>query len=439
MGFSSALHEEAIASDSDSDTDTHEQQDTFIKQIQQLDMTQDNEYIIDVINIGESDSESDLTESFRSAMEQNRTDKRKAKHIKVTDYSVDLCKRSIEDFREVCIIGMGSFGLVFLVQDKHSKQYYAKKSIKKARLTVDDISIKNRRNERDILTSVKHPNIVKLFYAFQDDESVHLILEFIPGGELFHHLSQRRRFSEDWTAFYMAEIAEALHHLHSQGIVYRDLKPENCLLNKDGHVVLTDFGLSSQDPKCHSVLGTPSYSAPEVLRGREYSFKADWWAFGVMCYELMVGDIPFQGTDRQKLLNVLNKRGVVTPVWFSQDATDIVRRLLQRSEDKRWDVDNDWERFKQHRFFRRAAWSHHKIRRQPPILPVTTYPEKCIKPGRDEITSGIDNLNRSPMANKVDQQLFRGFSFVADKAVLQDHFNKLNGIDPDPPLEAVKE
>lgn len=193
-------------------------------------------------------------------------------------------KMSAADFDPVRCLGKGAFGTVHLVKQVKTGRLYAQKQFKKASLTVHKRLIEQTRTERTILESVnRHPFVVKLYYAFQDQEKLYLILEYAQGGELFHHLAMERMFPEDVASFYMAEMVLALEHLHQNvRVIYRDLKPENCLLDAEGHLLLTDFGLSKvaledEDERANSVLGTIEYMAPEVVAGKPYDFSVDWW------------------------------------------------------------------------------------------------------------------------------------------------------------------
>ena len=201
--------------------------------------------------------------------------------------------RTLEDFAPVRVLGRGAYGKVLLVKDSHTSRLYAMKQLKKAEILIHDGSseegqpdsnlekrLERTFAERTILSQLEHPNIVKLFYSFHDHHKLYLILQFIPGGELFYHLKEQGTLDEDTVAFYAAEISCALRFLHKRGVVYRDLKPENCLLDERGHLVLTDFGLSkvsaSDDSAdggdvntnghegesvctLHSIIGTPEY------------------------------------------------------------------------------------------------------------------------------------------------------------------------------------
>ncbi|KAG7264959.1 hypothetical protein CRUP_034277 [Coryphaenoides rupestris] len=185
------------------------------------------------------------------------------------------------------VLGQGSFGKVFLVRKitgPDAGQLYAMKVLKKATLKVRDRV--RTKMERDILVEVNHPFIVKLHYAFQTEGKLYLILDFLRGGDLFTRLSKEVMFTEEDVKFYLAELALALDHLHGLGIIYRDLKPENILLDEEGHIKLTDFGLSKEaidhENKAYSFCGTVEYMAPEVVNRRGHTHSADWWSYGVL-------------------------------------------------------------------------------------------------------------------------------------------------------------
>lgn len=190
------------------------------------------------------------------------------------------------------------------------------KVLKKASLVVHGRQAQQAKTERQILEEVRHPFIVKLCYAFQTPTELHMILDYAVGGELFRHLDtgkyfnlfqgiyfidtysfllvcEEGMFSESMAVFYAGELVLALEHLHSLGIVYRDLKPENCLLDVEGHVVLTDFGLSkvAVDGKTNTICGTAEYMAPEILMGLEYDITVDWWSLGILLYDMMTGSV----------------------------------------------------------------------------------------------------------------------------------------------------
>ena len=219
-------------------------------------------------------------------------------------------KADPSQFELLKVLGQGSFGKVFLVKKisgSDARQLYAMKVLKKATLKVRDRV--RTKMERDILVEVNHPFIVKLHYAFQTEGKLYLILDFLRGGDLFTRLSKEVMFTEEDVKFYLAELALALDHLHSLGIIYRDLKPENILLDEEGHIKLTDFGLSKEsidhEKKAYSFCGTVEYMAPEVVNRRGHTQSADWWSFGVLMFEMLTGTLPFQGKDRKETMTMI--------------------------------------------------------------------------------------------------------------------------------------
>lgn len=205
--------------------------------------------------------------------------------VKVSDHG----KCRIDDFEKLKVLGQGAYGKVLLVKNRKTSKLFAQKELKKASVIVSRKNVERTLSERAILSQItSHPNIVKLFYALHDNSKLYLLMEYIPGGELFKYLVEEKFLNEKKTSFYVIQMACALKFLHEFGVVYRDLKPENCLLDKDGYLVLTDFGLakkSSDDSNsdnsgsnewCNSVIGTPEYCAPEVIKGENYGCSADW-------------------------------------------------------------------------------------------------------------------------------------------------------------------
>ncbi|KAJ4305430.1 hypothetical protein N0V90_000961 [Kalmusia sp. IMI 367209] len=344
-------------------------------------------------------------------------------------------KMTAEDFDTLTCLGKGSFGTVLLVKQRATGRLYAQKQFKKASLTVRKKLIEQTKTERAILESVnRHPFIVNLYYAFQDHEKLYLILEYAQGGELFHHLAQERMFNEDTAAFYMAEMVLALNYLHrTVGVVYRDLKPENCLLDAEGHLLLTDFGLSkvAVDETCKSIAGTIDFMAPEVLLGNEYGMAVDWWSLGALGYDLLTGSPPFEGNNHRKIeQNILHKK-VAMPYYLSQDAKDLLTRFLRKDPKKRlgYNMPKDINTIRAHRFFRKLDWKKLEARElEPPIIPLITDPELA-ENFSEEFTSaalsgivsrksGSDGLEDEYAAMEKDP--FGGFSFVASQSLLDE-------------------
>uniref|UniRef100_A0A8D0F408 non-specific serine/threonine protein kinase n=1 Tax=Strix occidentalis caurina TaxID=311401 RepID=A0A8D0F408_STROC len=318
-------------------------------------------------------------------------------------------KADPSQFELLKVLGQGSFGKVFLVKKisgSDARQLYAMKVLKKATLKVRDRV--RTKMERDILVEVNHPFIVKLHYAFQTEGKLYLILDFLRGGDLFTRLSKEVMFTEDDVKFYLAELALALDHLHSLGIIYRDLKPENILLDEEGHIKLTDFGLSKEsidhEKKAYSFCGTVEYMAPEVVNRRGHTQSADWWSFGV----LMVGK------DRKETMTMILKAKLGMPQFLSPEAQSLLRMLFKRNPANRLGAGPDGvEEIKRHAFFSKIDWN--KLYRReihPPFKPATGRPEDTFY-FDPEFTAKTpkDSPGIPPSANA--HQLFRGFSFVA--------------------------
>uniref|UniRef100_A0A4W5PY18 Ribosomal protein S6 kinase alpha-5 n=1 Tax=Hucho hucho TaxID=62062 RepID=A0A4W5PY18_9TELE len=221
---------------------------------------------------------------------------------KETNLTGHVERVGIENFELLKVLGTGAYGKVFLVRKvsgHDAGQLYAMKVLKKATIIQKAKTAEHTRTERQVLEHIRQsPFLVTLHYAFQTDTKLHLILDYVNGGELFTHLVQRVRFKEQEVALYSGEIVLALEHLHQLGVVYRDLKLENILMDSSGHIVLTDFGLSKEFDeleRAYSVCGTIEYMAPEIAEGGEagHDMAVDWWSLGVLMYELMTGGSPF--------------------------------------------------------------------------------------------------------------------------------------------------
>uniref|UniRef100_A0A672NJ60 non-specific serine/threonine protein kinase n=1 Tax=Sinocyclocheilus grahami TaxID=75366 RepID=A0A672NJ60_SINGR len=328
-------------------------------------------------------------------------------------------KADPSQFELLKVLGQGSYGKVFLVRKikgSDTGQLYAMKVLKKATLKVRD-RVRSKM-ERDILAEVNHPFIVKLHYAFQTEGKLYLILDFLRGGDLFTRLSKEVMFTEEDVKFYLAELALALDHLHSLGIIYRDLKPENILLDEEGHIKITDFGLSKEaidhDKRAYSFCGTIEYMAPEVVNRRGHTQSADWWSFGVLMFEMLTGSLPFQGKDRKETMALILKAKLGMPQFLSPEVQSLLRALFKRNPSNRLGAGLDGvEEIKRHIFFATIDWNKlYRREIKPPFKPAVGRPEDTFH-FDPEFTSRTptDSPGVPPSANA--HQLFRGFSFVA--------------------------
>ncbi|XP_074920205.1 ribosomal protein S6 kinase alpha-2 isoform X2 [Chelonoidis abingdonii] len=332
-------------------------------------------------------------------------------------------KADPSQFELLKVLGQGSYGKVFLVRKikgSDAGQLYAMKVLKKATLKVRD-RVRSKM-ERDILAEVNHPFIVKLHYAFQTEGKLYLILDFLRGGDLFTRLSKEVMFTEEDVKFYLAELALALDHLHSLGIIYRDLKPENILLDEEGHIKITDFGLSKEaidhDKRAYSFCGTIEYMAPEVVNRRGHTQSADWWSFGVLMFEMLTGSLPFQGKDRKETMALILKAKLGMPQFLSMEAQSLLRALFKRNPSNRLGAGLDGvEEIKRHLFFVTIDWNKlYRKEIKPPFKPAVGRPEDTFH-FDPEFTSRTptDSPGVPPSANA--HHLFRGFSFIASSLV----------------------
>ena len=190
--------------------------------------------------------------------------------------------------------------------------------------------------ERHILSHVRHPFIVDLFATFQDSLNIYMLLSYVPGGELFTHLRRAQRFTSDVTRFYLANIIIALRYLHSFNIIYRDLKPENLLLDSCGYLRLTDFGFSKVvDDRTWTLCGTPEYLAPEIIQSEGHGKAADWWACGILCYEMLVGYPPFFDETAYGIYDKILKGNIHWPRTMDRLSRELIKAFLHPDRSKR--------------------------------------------------------------------------------------------------------
>nr|BAB41150.1 hypothetical protein [Macaca fascicularis] len=373
----------------------------------------------DTAEEGKSDSAASKTKVAGSAEEEGIV-----KEIDISHHVKEgFEKADPSQFELLKVLGQGSYGKVFLVRKvkgSDAGQLYAMKVLKKATLKVRD-RVRSKM-ERDILAEVNHPFIVKLHYAFQTEGKLYLILDFLRGGDLFTRLSKEVMFTEEDVKFYLAELALALDHLHGLGIIYRDLKPENILLDEEGHIKITDFGLSKEaidhDKRAYSFCGTIEYMAPEVVNRRGHTQSADWWSFGVLMFEMLTGSLPFQGKDRKETMALILKAKLGMPQFLSGEAQSLLRALFKRNPCNRLGAGIDGvEEIKRHPFFVTIDWN--KLFRKeikPPFKPAVGRPEDTFH-FDPEFTARTptDSPGVPPSANA--HHLFRGFSFVASSLI----------------------
>uniref|UniRef100_A0A8C5QZT7 Ribosomal protein S6 kinase n=1 Tax=Leptobrachium leishanense TaxID=445787 RepID=A0A8C5QZT7_9ANUR len=337
-------------------------------------------------------------------------------------------KVGIENFELLKVLGTGAYGKVFLVRKisgHDSRKLYAMKVLKKATIVQKAKTAEHTRTERQVLEHIRQsPFLVTLHYAFQTDTKLHLILDYINGGELFTHLSQREKFMENEVRIYIGEIVLALDHLHKLGIIYRDIKLENILLDSSGHVVLTDFGLSKEflseeNERTYSFCGTIEYMAPEIVKGGDsgHDKAVDWWSLGVLAYELLTGASPFTVDGEKNSQAEISRRILKSdPPYASEmsdEVKDLIRSLLRKDPKKRLGCGpGGSDDIKKHCFFEKLNWDDLAGKKVPaPFRPVIKD-ELDVGNFAEEFTEMDPTYSPAALPMNADR-IFQGYSFVA--------------------------
>lgn len=336
-------------------------------------------------------------------------------------------KMSLDDFNPIKLIGRGSWGKVMLSREKSTSCLYAVKILKK-HVIISQNEIGHTLTESRVLRTTNHPFLIALKYSFRDGERLCFVMEFAGGGELFYHLSQERKFSEEKTRFYGSEIVSALGYLHEHDIIYRDLKLENLLLGRDGHIKIADFGLCKDNIRftdtTRTFCGTPEYLSPEVIEDNQYGRAVDWWSLGVLLYEMMCGSLPFNNRTTDLLFREILLKPVSFPATLSEPAKHFLNGLLIKDPTKRLGGGPDDAReIMIHPFFRGLNWQdllEKKI--APPFIPEITSETDTRYFDRQFTTEPV-NLTPidKPMAHlsEVDASFFTQFSFAASSQLGQ--------------------
>ncbi|KAF9567621.1 kinase-like protein [Agrocybe pediades] len=301
-------------------------------------------------------------------------------HRLLEDEKVHLQRSGINlsDFEVRGTLGTGTFGKVLLVRHRGSQannqNYFAMKVLRKTEI-VRLRQVEHVNAERYILSRVHHPFVVDLFATFQDSLNVYMLMSYVPGGELFTHLRRAQRFSPDVTRFYLATIILALKYLHSFNIIYRDLKPENLLLDSRGYLRLTDFGFAKiVDDRTWTLCGTPEYLAPEIIQSDGHGKAADWWACGVLCYEMLVGYPPFFDESPYGIYEKILNGQIHWPRTMDRLSRDLIKAFLNPDRTKRLgNMIGGPQDILDHPWFRGVDWEALERREiNAPIIPRTS-------------------------------------------------------------------
>jgi len=300
-------------------------------------------------------------------------------------------KQTIRDYESLTVIGRGAFGEVHVCRVIKTGEIVAIKKIKKDLLAKKN-QIIHVRNEQLFMSKVKSPWIVDLKASFQEDDFLYLVMEFLPGGDFMNLLIEKDKLTEDEAKFYIAELILAVESIHKLDCIHRDIKPDNILIDKNGHIKLSDFGLAKVSDKLYeqnavkdenfnpkkmthkklySCVGTAYYVAPEVLNKKGYGQEIDWWSVGVIFFEMLVGYAPFCAQETQevcfKILNWEKYLQVPPEIKLSNEANDLIKRMI--SDPNKRLGKNGADEIKAHPFFKGVDWEHIRETMKPPFVP----------------------------------------------------------------------
>lgn len=374
--------------------------------------------------------EEDLGEEQDYDDDEEETEEKKEGENQMPPESIKLSSTvGPQSFTTLAMVGKGGFGSVHQVIYKDTNEIMAMKTLKKKHL-IKTNSVDNTMAENIILRKIRHPFIVRLHYAFQCESKLHLVMDFVNGGHLLHHMHKESIFSESQAKFYIAEVILALEHLHGLDIIHRDLKPENVLLDSTGHCLLTDFGFAKENvltaDSCSSFCGTLEYMAPEVVKKSKYGKAADCWSVGILLYDMLVGHPPWQHKNDNSLSKKIMQDKLRLPNYLSKDCVALLKGLLQRDIKRRLTL----KETKQHKFFNGQSWGKMlKKEITPPIIPIITKGAFDTSNFDSKIVNGkhTDSNPSSPLSTSQQLQ-FKGFSYVRSPAM--SFFNPLTAPSP---------
>ncbi|KAM4032277.1 cGMP-dependent protein kinase 1 isoform 2-T2 [Anomaloglossus baeobatrachus] len=287
----------------------------------------------------------------------------------------------LTDFNIIDTLGVGGFGRVELVQLKSEESKTFAMKILKKRHIVDTRQQEHIRSEKQIMQSAHSDFIVRLYRTFKDSKYLYMLMEACLGGELWTILRDRGSFEDSTTRFYTACVVEAFAYLHSKGIIYRDLKPENLILDHRGYAKLVDFGFAKKigfGKKTWTFCGTPEYVAPEIILNKGHDISADYWSLGILMYELLTGSPPFSGPDPMKTYNII-LRGIDMiefPKKITKNAANLIKKLCRDNPSERLgNLKNGVKDIQKHKWFEGFNWEGlRKGTLTPPIIPSVASP-----------------------------------------------------------------
>ena len=335
-------------------------------------------------------------------------------------------KLTFHDFIKLKVLGKGSFGEVLLVKLKANNKYYAMKILIKKQVKLRHQEA-HTKAERDLMVKINCPFIVNIKFAFQDEYKLYIITEFMQGGEMFFHLHKEKKFSNEKARFYIIEIILAIEFLHKHNMLYRDLKPENIMVDSNGHIKLTDFGLSKMftktKEKAFTICGTPQYLAPEILSDDGYDNSVDWWSLGCVMYEMLVGKAPFKIPKGSYLSADLYKKKISIPEYVTPEAKDLISKLLIPNPKNRLGYGKDGaQKIKDHPYFEGINWKDAWDRKlEPPLVPQLKSETDLSYFDKMFTNEKIEGSNVSEVPSTLVSQAndYKGFTYVTNSVTTE--------------------
>jgi protein kinase A len=331
-----------------------------------------------LLNIGSQNSNPTYTTEYQANV-RILLDNKKREFEERYESSTSSITKKLDDFDLIRTIGTGNFGRVILAYLKSDQsQPYAIKMLKKENIVKKENvkQIEHSLSEKKILSSIDFPFIIRLAYSFKDNSNLYMVLEYASGGEMFTHLRKSGRFNEEIACFYASQIVLTFEYLHHLNIIYRDLKPENVLYGEDGYLKITDFGFAKVcNLRTGTFCGTPEYLAPEVVLKKSYNKAVDWWALGVLIYEMAAGYPPFSDSNPVKIAEKIVSGYLRFPAHFSVKLKNLLKDLLQVDLTKRiGNLKNGVSDIKQHRWFNKIDWTAvYEKTIKAPYIPTQEY------------------------------------------------------------------
>ena len=327
-------------------------------------------------------------------------------------------KLSYSDFEPLKLLGTGAFGKVLLVRYISNDKLYAMKVLSKSQLKLKKQE-EHSKNERDLMVKLNNPFIINIKFAFQDESKLYIVSEFMQGGDMFYHIHHSTiNMTEDTVKFYIIELILGIEFLHKNNVIFRDLKPENILMDAEGHIKISDFGLSKilENPKdkAYTLCGTTKYLAPEILKNRGYDKSVDWWSLGCIYYEMLTGKIPFKIKNNKIDLSVFEEK-----INFKENMNpliiDLINRLLEINPKKRIGYgENDSKQIKEHKYFSDVDWNKYMNKEiEPPFIPGFEG-EQDLKYFDKMFTDEPVNSNRTTIMSRSNATSeYNGFTYTA--------------------------